>query len=211
MVCDFPKHVVAYAEKPSVCDAPTLDCFPSGLWLQRTETPCAAFISSQANTLGLERTDGGWLHRSQAESSPYPSQHPHSWNTRPVKSVWFSLMAALTTEEKGVFLGLGCWEAVGGRWYPQKDRHPQLPEAEGDPELWQALRLPTERAEVGRQRKGREACGRPTRSEFCIPTLEGCMSCLWPGEDAPFPVPESWLHRLSLQGLTKSLTTELQS
>lgn len=109
----------------------------------------------------------------------------------------------LTTEEKGVFLGLGCWEAVGGRWYPQKDRHPQLPEAEGDPELWQALRLPTERAEVGRQRKGREACGRPTRAEFCIPTQEGCMSCLWPGEDAPFPVPESWLHCLSLQGLTK--------
>lgn len=40
--------------------------------------------------------------------------------------------AALTTEEKGAFLDLGYWEAVGGRWYPQKDRHPQLPEAEGE-------------------------------------------------------------------------------
>jgi len=43
-----------------------------------------------------------------------------------------SLTAALTTEEKGAFLDLGYWEAVGGRWYPQKDRHPQLPEAEGE-------------------------------------------------------------------------------
>lgn len=97
---------------------------------------------------------------------------------------WLSLTAALTTEEKGAFLGLGCWEAVGGRWYPQKDRHPQLPEAEGELGLRQALRLPTERAEVGLQRKGREACGCPTLAEFCTPIGEGFVICLWPGAAA---------------------------
>lgn len=84
-----------------------------------------------------------------------------------------SLTAALTTEEKGAFLGLGCWEAVGGRW------HPQLPEAEGELGLRQALRLPTERAEVDLQRKGREACGCPTLAVFCTPLREGFLICLW--------------------------------
>lgn len=86
---------------------------------------------------------------------------------------WLSLTAALTTKEKGAFLGPGCWEAVGGRWYPQKDRHPQLPEAEGELGLRQALRLPTARAEVGLQRKGREAGGCSTLAEFCSPIGEG--------------------------------------
>lgn len=88
---------------------------------------------------------------------------------------WLSLTAALTTEEKGAFLGLNCWEAVGGRW------HPQFPEAEGELGLRQALRLPTERAEVGLQRKGREAYGCPTLAEFCTPIGEGFLICLWPG------------------------------
>lgn len=61
---------------------------------------------------------------------------------------------------------------MGGRWYPQKDKHPQLPEAEEELGLRQALRLPAERAEVGLQRKGREACGCPTLAEFCTPIGE---------------------------------------
>lgn len=67
---------------------------------------------------------------------------------------------------------------MGGRWYPQKDKHPQLPEAEEELGLRQALRLPAERAEVGLQRKGREACGCPTLAEFCTPIGEGFVICL---------------------------------
>lgn len=32
----------------------------------------------------------------------------------------------------GTFLGLGCWESLGGRWQTPKARHPQVPGAEGE-------------------------------------------------------------------------------